>query len=156
MKQNIDISKSDVVRRLRVLEQRYFEAETTPEEERELKCLLVLPEASGKEWDELRAVVGFTAVGRWMRRRKSHRRQWRRLTVAAVSAAVIGSMAWMAVDSRQNVCVAYIGGKRYTDEEVVMRQMHHSMNDMGEAMASNNVENQLSDMFRTMDNETEK
>ena len=156
MKQNIDIPESEVVRRLRVLEQRYFEAETTPAEEVELKRLLVMPEASGKEWDELRAVVGFTAVGSSIHQRVARRHRWRKLAVAAVSAAIIGTMAWMTVDVRQNVCVAYIGGRRCTDEEVVMHQMRLSMRDMGEAMASNSVENQLSDMFKTMDGETGK
>ena len=42
---------------------RYFDAETTLEEERELQRLITGPFASDTRYDEVRAVMGFTAVG---------------------------------------------------------------------------------------------
>ena len=43
---------------------RYFDAETTVEEERELQRLITGPYAADARYDEVRAVMGFTAVGR--------------------------------------------------------------------------------------------
>ena len=55
---------------------RYFDAETTLEEERELQRLITGPFASDTRYDEVRAVMGFTALGRKLHR-KSHRLcQW--------------------------------------------------------------------------------
>ena len=46
------------------LAERYFEAETTETEEEALARFLATPAAQGKEFDELRAVMGYTATGR--------------------------------------------------------------------------------------------
>ena len=46
------------------LAERYFEAETTEAEEEALARFLATPAAQGKEFDELRAVMGYTVTGR--------------------------------------------------------------------------------------------
>ena len=46
------------------LARRYFEAETTEAEEEALARFLATPAAQGKEFDELRAVMGYAATGR--------------------------------------------------------------------------------------------
>lgn len=48
---------------------RYFEAETTDAEEEALARFLVTPAAQGKEFDELRAVMGYVATGRAVHRK---------------------------------------------------------------------------------------
>ena len=52
------------------LAERYFEAETTPEEEKELACFLATPLSQSKDFEELRAVMGFMAVGRATHRKR--------------------------------------------------------------------------------------
>ena len=45
------------------LVRRYWEAETTPEEERRLAFWLLEPEAADARYDEVRAVMGLLATG---------------------------------------------------------------------------------------------
>ena len=52
------------------LAERYFEAETTPEEEKELACFLATPLSQSKDFEELRAVMGFMAMGRATHRKR--------------------------------------------------------------------------------------
>ena len=126
---------------------RYFDAQTTDEEESALKRFLVSPEAAGREFDEARAVLGFTTVGRRLchtRRRTALRRRIAGYSAAASVTLVIAFSGW-AVYSGRNQCVAYINGVKCTDEDVVMTEMRRSMREMG-ATAST-----LGDMFETMD-----
>ena len=46
---------------------RYFEAETSPAEEQELAYFLTTPASQDREFDEIRAVMGYLATGRMIR-----------------------------------------------------------------------------------------
>lgn len=136
------------------LGERYFEAQTTADEERDLRRFLATAEARGREFDELRAVMGFLAVGKREHERRRHRTL--RLRLGRVAAAVgvllvVAGSAFYAVDRRHNQCVAYIGGVKYTDESVVLAEMHRSMDGMGEASATVDVDSQMADIFGTLE-----
>lgn len=138
------------------LAERYFEAETSETEEAELRRFLATPDAQCQEFDELRAVMGYLATGRRLSRRqhsRSRRHTVMRYAVAASVACVVAMAGWMAHDMRSNQCVVYIGGERYTDEAIVRQQMQLSLQAMGEASATVELDNQLSDMFNTLNEE---
>lgn len=131
---------------------RYFEAETTDEEEAALKRFLVSPLAAGKEFDEARAVVGFSVVGRRCRhvRRATLRRRVAGYCAAASVALVIVASSLAFYNSR-NRCVAYIGGVKCTDEDVVMAEMRRSMDEISSTAADADIGATLGDIFVTMD-----
>lgn len=131
---------------------RYFDAQTTDEEESALGRFLVSPEAADREFDEARAVLGFTTVGRRLchaRRRTALRRRIAGYSAAA-SVALVIAFGW-AVYSSRNQCVAYINGVKCTDEDVVMTEMRRSMREMGATASSADIGAALGDMFETMD-----
>lgn len=138
------------------LTERYFEAQTTDEEERQLRHFLVTEAAAGKEFDEVRAVMGFLTVGKSLRQPKKsyHLPVYSMKWVAVVVVfCVMGSAAWKIVDRSQNVCVAYIYGEKCTDTEVVMSQLKNSLHQVQRGEEDVTVEEQLNDMFQTLESE---
>lgn len=130
------------------LMQRYWEAETTPEEERELACY-----ASGADdpaFDQLRGVLGYLSVGRAMRVRKGRRvRMYPFAAAAAGIAAVIAlGLTLLFAPARQadDLCVRYAYGKKNSDSDAIMASVESSLADFfaGETPA----EVQLFEMFQ--------
>lgn len=133
------------------LAERYFEAQTTDVEEEALARFLATPASQGKEFDELRAVMGFVATGRAIHNRQRTRRV--RLRYYAAAAAVTGVLALTAVwqvTERTNVCVAYINGERYTDKEIVFSEAMKSIDKVRHDLPQETVQEQLSDIFQTI------
>lgn len=133
------------------LAERYFEAETTDVEEEALARFLATPASQGKEFDELRAVMGFVATGRAIHNRQRTRRV--RLRYYAAAAAITGVLALTAVwqvAQRTNVCVAYINGERYTDKEIVFSEAMKSIDKVRHDLSQETVQEQLSDIFQTI------
>ena len=133
------------------LAERYFEAQTTDVEEEALARFLATPASQGKEFDELRAVMGFVATGRAIHNRQSTRRV--RLRYYAAAAAITGVLALTAVwqvAQRTNVCVAYINGERYTDKEIVFSEAMKSIDKVRHDLPQETVQEQLSDIFQTI------
>lgn len=133
------------------LAERYFEAQTTDVEEEALARFLATPASQGKEFDELRAVMGFVATGRAIHNRQRTRRV--RLRYCAAAAAITGVLALTAVwqvAERTNVCVAYINGERYTDKEIVFSEALKSIDKVKHDLPQETVQEQLSDIFQTI------
>lgn len=133
------------------LAERYFEAQTTDVEEEALARFLATPASQGKEFDELRAVMGFVATGRAIHNRQRTRRV--RLRYYAAAAAITGVLALTAVwqvAQRANVCVAYINGERYTDKEIVFSEAMKSIDKVRHDLPQETVQEQLSDIFQTI------
>ena len=122
----------------KALAERFFEAGTSEEEERDLRRFITSGLA-GSEFNDVRAVMGLAAVG--ARRYNRRRRRTVFLSVAAVMTAV--SLAADGGDS----CVAYINGTKHTDEAIVMAQMHSTMNEMAQQAQELSVERQMDDFF---------
>lgn len=133
------------------LAERYFEAQTTDVEEEALARFLATPASQGKEFDELRAVMGFVSTGRAIHNRQRTRRV--RLRYYAAAAAITGVLALTAVwqmAERTNVCVAYINGERYTDKEIVFSEALKSIDKVKHDLPQETVQEQLSDIFQTI------
>lgn len=135
------------------LSKRYFDAATTDEEERLLRRFAATKEAEAPEFEELRAVMGFLAVGKKLKDRSARKRNAMRILCSAAAVAAICAVAfsgWFIYDRSQNQCVAYIGGVRYTNEKVVFAEMHRSLNSVDEQSADNAVNTQLNDIFESI------
>lgn len=144
------------------LRDRYFRAETSPAEEEWLLRFVLSPQGSGPEWDGLRAVLTFTAMGRLQSQAASpaqsapqrpaprHLRTVRRVA-AVMAVALLGATAWWMTsrpaEEPSDVCVAYVGGRQITDRAEVMALMHESMADMGTVETDELLRNDLGDML---------
>ncbi len=126
----------------KALAERFFEAGTSEEEERELRRFIASGLA-GSEFNDVRAVMGLAAVG--ARRYNRRRRRTVFLSAAAVVAVVMTAVS-LAADGGDS-CVAYINGTRHTDEAIVMAQMHSTMDEMAQQAQELSVERQMDDFF---------
>lgn len=113
------------------LVRRYWEAETTPEEERRLAFWLLEPEAADARYDEVRAVMGLLATGRRLHRAKRKRTTWQRT-------------------GRKWAVAAVVGGERITDPTRVMNEAHNALQATQKPADEANVEHALNDMFATI------
>lgn len=125
----------------KALAERFFEAGTSEEEERELRRFIASGLA-GSEFNDVRAVMGLAAVGA----RRYHRRRRTIFLSAAAAAAVVMTAVSLAADGGDS-CVAYINGTRHTDEAIVMAQMHSTMDEMAQQAQELSVERQMDDFF---------
>ncbi|MDE5607630.1 MAG: hypothetical protein K2I64_01705 [Muribaculaceae bacterium] len=117
--------------RLEKLIERYFDAMTTIEEERELARLLAGTNATSELIEQARAVMGYAAASRKVmtRQRRSPGLRFARkaMQIAASLALVVGGSALAIKYSSQRAeaaprCVAYVNSVRITDEAAI-RQM---------------------------------
>lgn len=130
----------------KALAERFFEAGTSEEEERELRRFIASGLA-GSEFNDVRAVMGLAAVG--ARRYNRRRRRTVFLSAAAAAAAVVAvvmTAVSLAADGSDS-CVAYINGTKHTDEAIVMAQMHSTIDEMAQQAQELSVERQMDDFF---------
>lgn len=147
---------------LRLME-RYFEAETSEQEEKVLKQFISSPAGASAHFDELRAVMGLAAFGKQMKhsrpqdhvpehRNRSHRTvTLLRWSVAAVLCIAFGVSLSVYNFRQENQCIAYIHGQKITDSEQVIAAMHCSLADVGAPTETPSVETQLNDIFQTIE-----
>lgn len=127
----------------KALAERFFEADTSEEEERELRRFIASGLA-GSEFNDVRAVMGLAAVGA----RRYHRRRRRTVFLSAAAAAVVAVvMTAVSLAADGDSCVAYINGTKHTDEAIVMAQMHSTMDEMAQQAQELSVERQMDDFF---------
>lgn len=127
----------------KALAERFFEADTSEEEERELRRFIASGLA-GSEFNDVRAVMGLAAVG--ARRYNRRRRRTVFLSTAAAVVAMVITAVSLAADGGDS-CVAYINGTKHTDEAIVMAQMHSTMDEMAQQAQELSVERQMDDFF---------
>lgn len=127
----------------KALAERFFEADTSEEEERELRRFIASGLA-GSEFNDVRAVMGLAAVG--ARRYNRRRRRTVFLSAAAAVVAVVMTAVSLAADEGDS-CVAYINGTKHTDEAIVMAQMHSTMDEMAQQAQELSVERQMDNFF---------
>lgn len=125
----------------KALAERFFEAGTSEEEERELRRFIASGQA-GSEFNDVRAVMGLAAVGA----RRYNRRRRRTVFLSAAVVAVVITAVSLAADGGDS-CVAYINGTKHTDEAIVMAQMHSTMDEMAQQAQELSVERQMDDFF---------
>lgn len=148
------------------LSERYFEAETTEEEERELRRFAA--QTSDPDFRDLQAVMGFTAIARSSKGSKGSKglkvQQQAPLKplkplklnshymgLAASVIVVLGLSLFFSLSNRQQDtgCVAWVNGEKITDPTEVMALMQNTMHDMN-IEGNDPVEDQLRDMFELL------
>ena len=129
------------------LAERYFEAQTSEEEERALACFAATPAAATPQFDALRAALALAAFPRRRRPaalpKRTLRPVLRYAAVAAVACTVLAA-AWMAPRPAP-ACVAYIHGQRTTNAEAVEAAMHRSLADIAAPLATETMEEQMAE-----------
>ena len=129
------------------LAERYFEAQTSEEEERALACFAATPAAAAPQFDELRAALSLAAFARRrtaaVPKRRTLRPALRYAAVAAVACTVLAAV-WMAPRPAPD-CVAYIHGQRTTNAAAVEAAMHRSLADIAAPLATETMEEQMAE-----------
>lgn len=145
------------------LAEKYFEAETSDEEERQLKLFLCSAEAQDPAFDELKAVMGYLAVGKSRYRQQNEKRSsfqaWKWRSIAAVFfCCLLSGSLYVLRQQERNQCIAYINGQRCTDSGLVLSHMRLSMNQVSQDTEDFTVESQLESLFDSAEdlNETDK
>ncbi len=128
---------------------RYFEGILSEAEELKLKDFLASPEGQAPEYDEVRAVMGYFAVGEALSRKEAKeysrvRTLWGRIAVAAAFAVIFIALG-VNVYNKENVCVSYVGGQKVTDKEVVMNDVDGILADL--FSGGTDVDEQLNEIF---------
>ena len=142
------------------LSERYFEAETTEGEERELRQFAA--QTTDPDFRELQAVMGFTSMGRSQNQKTSNIQPPQTfkpslphhlIAIAASVIVVLGLTIFFALqgnDQQETGCVAWINGEKTTDPAFVMTLMQNTMQEM-DIDGNDPVADQLHDMFEIME-----
>ena len=127
----------------KALMQRYWEAETTPEEERELAMYAAATD--DPDFEEIRGVLGYLSIGREKKVRKT-RTVWM-YSFAAVAASIVAVVAIGLNLGKQDSApspdewVRYTYGEESSDREMIMATVDASLADFfgGETPAEANL-----------------
>lgn len=128
------------------LMQRYWEAETSPEEERDLARYAA--RTDDPEFEELRGALGYLSIGRQEKARRSRAIRFYAFAVAAGIAviAVLGvSLSVAGHRVPEEDCIRFAYGEKEDDKELIMASVEASLTDFfGQEIS---VETSLIEMF---------
>lgn len=132
---------------------RYFDGETTDEEERLLRQFLVSDEAKDKRFDAVKAVMGLLVVGKRKHQRRivgTQRRRENWLIVGQVAAflAFVFLVGRPFFNAPAPDYVMFSQGQRITDETLVMNEMEQTMAEVFSPTATPDVDAQLNEIFQ--------
>ena len=115
------------------------------------RTILRMRHLQGMEMREIAMVLGSSEVA--VRKTLSRARKAVRNKLIAVMAAACLVFAvsgvviyWLRMEN-ENECVAYVYGKKYTDEAMVMQEMRRTMGEVVEDDPEDNIEQQLNELF---------
>lgn len=149
----------------RQLMQRYFDAETTEQEEAMLKRFVASPEGADAEFNELRAVMGMAIcdalvkpqtalpvhpvrLTKRSRRNLTVKRGWQRAAAVCIPLLLAGGIALTGyIHQQNNRCVAYIHGVKVTNSSQVEQAMHDALTDINRPHDAPGIEEQMSKIF---------
>ena len=137
---------NDNLLRIRTLTDRFFDGDTTPEEEQELYDFYRqedIPEDLRPHQELFRDLAALTTLSPTVEQRQ-HRSRWWIAAAIALLLTIGGTTLYHY--QREDECVAYIYGERVTDRDVVLGEMQKTMTAMT-ADGSDVVEEQLKAMF---------
>ncbi|MBR5723870.1 MAG: hypothetical protein IKX62_00670 [Bacteroidales bacterium] len=125
---------------------RYWEAETSPEEERDLARYAA--RTDDPEFEELRGALGYLSIGRQEKARRSRAIRFYAFAVAAGIAviAVLGvSLSVAGHRVPEEDCIRFAYGEKEDDKELIMASVEASLTDFfGQEIS---VETSLIEMF---------
>ena len=116
------------------------------------RTILRMRHLQGMEMREIALVLGSTEVA--VRKTLSRARKVVRNRLIAIFAAaciVVGismTVIHFAKLETSDECVAYIYGKKYTDQQTVMAEMKQSLGNLADDDTQDEIEQQLNDLFR--------
>lgn len=125
------------------LMQRYWDAETTPEEERELARYAA--RVNDPDFEEIRGVLGYLSIGREKKVRRA--KTIRMYSFAAVAASIVAivaiglSLGKEAIVPAKDLCVSYAYGMQMEDNGQIMASVESSLADFfaGDSPAETNL-----------------
>lgn len=139
--------------------ERYFDAATTDAEEQRLKQFLASPQSASPQYNEIKAVMGYLTTAKHHHRAHPAKKRPinsinRALKWSVAAAITIGLFlaTWQINATNSDICIAYINGQKYTDEAIVLAQMHSTMQRMDNGIGRHSVEQQLGSIFHTIEN----
>lgn len=138
---------NDNLLRIRTLTDRFFDGDTTPEEEQELYDFYRqedIPEDLRPHQELFRDLAALTTLSPTVEQRQHRSRWW--IAAAAIALLLTIGGTTLYHYQREDECVAYIYGERVTDRDVVLGEMQKTMTAMT-ADGSDVVEEQLKAMF---------
>ena len=138
---------NDNLLRIRTLTDRFFDGDTTPEEEQELYDFYRqedIPEDLRPHQELFKDLAALTTLSPTVEQRQHRSRWW--IAAAAIALLLTVGGTTLYHYQREDECVAYIYGERVTDRDVVLSEMQKTMTAMT-ADGSDVVEEQLKAMF---------
>ena len=142
---------------IRILTERFFNGETTIEEERQLYRLYQgddVPQdlQAYREMMLDMAAIGTEECTATVKPEATVIPIWRRPLVrwigaAVVALVVIGGATSLFMHNSEEECVAYIYGHRVTDQNVVMNELSQTAMSMASSRGDDDVARQLNEMF---------
>ena len=116
------------------------------------RTILRMRHLQGMEMREIALVLGSTEVA--VRKTLSRVRKVvrKRLIALLAAACVVVAISMTAVHfvklETNEECVAYVYGKKYTDQQTVMAEMKQSLGNLADDDTQDEIEQQLNDLFR--------
>lgn len=135
---------------------RYFDGETSIQEEQMLREALADCPWSSEAIDEARFTIGYFTTHRQETQRASKKNYRRQLIGIAASIAIILAVGGYALWHQQqpsDVCIAYVNGNVVEDNNKVMALIANDMSKMDNA--SNAMTNQLSSLGEALELDNE-
>ena len=108
------------------LMQRYFDAETSPEEEKELA--LYAASTDDPSFEDLRGVLGYIGIGQQIKAKKARAVRFYSI-VAAASVAIVAAIGITLSNQNHNSCIRYTYGNKDVDETLIMESVESSLAD---------------------------
>lgn len=131
--------------------ERYYAGETSLHEEEELRKFLFSGEADDR-YDDIRAVLAYTQMGRRQTAPRVHATRHHALRVWAAAACIalmLGGGIVYYTTAPRDTCVAYVYGEKQTDPEAVISQMQQSVSQFASTDVA--VESQLDAIFSPLE-----
>lgn len=158
-KSNTQLTPEEALR----LADRYFEAQTSEEEEERLRDFLLTAENADSRFNDVRAVMGVALCPPHAVTVSKHKHQHKRIhtnfsvlvkhTAVAASFLLIAGVATTSyLHHENNLCIAYINGQKVTDHERVEKAMHDVLQQMDMPHDHTSpIEEQMSNMFEPLE-----
>lgn len=158
-KSNTQLTPEEALR----LADRYFEAQTSEEEEERLRYFILTAENADSRFNDVRAVMGVALCPPHAVTASKHKHQHKRIhtsfsvlvkrTAVAASFLLIAGVATTSyLHHENNLCIAYINGQKVTDHERVEKTMHDVLQQMDMSHDQTSpIEEQMSNMFEPLE-----
>ncbi len=158
-KSNTQLTPEEALR----LADRYFEAQTSEEEEERLKDFILTAENADSRFNDVRAVMGVALCPPHAVTASKHKHRHKRIhtsfsvrvkhTAVAASFLLIAGVATTSyLHHENNLCIAYINGQKITDHERVEKAMHDVLQQMDMSHDQTSpIEEQMSNMFEPLE-----